>query len=111
MQPLPQLERCLALACDGRARLHVSGISLASYFVRAPTRGRKRADLQAELLFPEALHRQLGAKAARGVELAMDPAPFRGCAPPRPALPVATREWLAEAALQVGQAESFPLMW
>jgi len=111
MQPLPHLERCLALAYDGRGGLHVSGIALASYFVRAPTRGRRRADLQAELLFPESLRRQLGAKAAEAVALAMDPATFRGCPTPRPSLPVATREWLAEAALALGQAEGFPLMW
>src|SRR5438105_14726888 len=111
MQPLPQLERCLAICFDGRDERRASGISLGSYFVRAPTRGRRRAELQAELLFPEALRDRLGAAAGPAVERAMDASTWRTCSLPQPALPLATRQWLAEAALALGQAEGFPVMW
>src|SRR5207302_786968 len=106
MQPAPQLESVLRLAFDARDPAHPSGISLASYFVRAPTRGRRRSELERELLFPAALEID-----ERAVGIALDPASWRSCAAPRPTVPVATREWLAEAALALGRAEGFPAMW
>src|SRR5438067_1532943 len=60
MQPLPQLESCLRLAFEARDPLHPSGISLSSWFVRAPTRGRRRGELDAALLFPPELGARLG---------------------------------------------------
>ena len=51
--------------------------------------------MQAELLFPDVLQKRLP---QRAIGLAMNDASFRTCARPRPALPLATREWLAEAA-------------
>src|SRR5258708_40114453 len=45
------------------------------------------------------------------MKMAMDPATFRACPGPRPTVPIATREWLAEAALSLGKAEGVPLMW
>ncbi len=111
MQPLPQLESCLRLAFDGRDRQHVSGVSLSSWFVRAATRGRKRAAVDAALLFPDELRARLGPDASRAIALAMDPATWRASPSPRPAVPLATREWLAEAALALGQTEGFPLTW
>ena len=111
MEPLPQLESCLRLAFEARHERHPSGVWLASWFVRAPTRGRRRSDLDARLLFPPELRARLGADAERAVDLAMDPASWRSCPSPRPALPVATREWLAQAALALGKAEGFALTW
>jgi len=111
MEPLPQLESCLRLAFEAREERRPSGVSLASWFVRAPTRGRRRSDLDARLLFPPELRARLGADAERAVDLAMDPASWRSCPSPRPALPVATREWLAQAALALGKAEGFALTW
>src|SRR5207248_4963495 len=99
MQPLPQLESCLRLAFDARDPEHASGVSLASWFVRAPTRGRRRSDLDAALLFPPALRAR------------MDPASWRLCADPRATVPLATREWLAEAAMALGRTEGFDLTW
>src|SRR5204863_201658 len=103
MQPLPQLESCLRLAFDARDPEHASGVSLASWFVRAPTRGRRRSDLDAALLFPPALRARMGPKADRAIALAMDPASWRLCADPRATVPLATREWLAEAAMALGR--------
>ena len=99
MESLPQLESCLRLAFDAPDAEHASGVSLASWFVRAPTRGRRRSDLDAGLLFPTELRARLGEGADRAIALAMDPASWRTCAVPRPTVPLATREWLAEAAL------------
>src|SRR5437868_2428333 len=111
MQPLPHLESCLRLAFEARDSRHVSGVRLASYFARAPTRGRRRADLETDLLFPPAVRAQLGPSSARIIDLAMDADRYRACAGPRPTLPIATREWLAEAALALGKAEGPALMW
>ena len=111
MESLPQLESCLRLAFDARDAEHASGISLASWFVRAPTRGRRRTDLDASLLFPAELRARLGEGADRAIALAMEPASWRSCAAPRPSVPLATREWLAEAALALGKSEGFVLTW
>jgi len=111
MQPLPQLESCLRLAFDARDPQHASGVSLASWFVRAPTRGRRRSELDAALLFPPDLRARMGQKADRAIALAMDPASWRLCADPRATVPLATREWLAEAAMALGRAEGFDLTW
>src|SRR6202171_2549779 len=111
MESLPQLESCLRLAFDARDAEHASGISLASWFVRAPTRGRRRSDLDARLLFPAELRKRLGEGADRAIALAMEPASWRSCAAPRPTVPLATREWLAEAALALGKSEGFVLTW
>ena len=111
MQPLPQLESCLRLAFDARDPQHVSGVSLASWFVRAPTRGRRRSELDASLLFPVDLRARMGPKANAAITLAMDPASWRSCAAPRATVPLATREWLAEAAMALGRAEGFDLTW
>jgi hypothetical protein len=111
MQPLPHLATCLRLAFDARDPAHPSGISLASYFARAAVRGRKRSDLQPDLLFPGQVRARLGPSAAKAIALAMDAGSFRSCPAARPTVPLATREWLAEAALSLGRAEGFPLMW
>jgi hypothetical protein len=108
MHPLPHLQSCLRLAYEARDAQHASGVSLASYFARANTRGRKRSGLMADLLFPDALRAQLG---ARAIAQAMDEKSFRACAQARPAVPIATREWLSEAALSLGKAEGPALMW
>src|SRR5205085_10605296 len=97
MQPLPQLESCLRLAFDARDPEHASGVSLASWFVRAPTRGRRRSDLDAALLFPPALRARMGPKADRAIALAMAPAPWRLCAGARATVPRPTRRCAAEA--------------
>jgi hypothetical protein len=106
MQSLPQLEELLEAAFEAETETHPSGIALASYFARAPTRGRKRSDLDLDLLFPESL----GLPAA-AVGLAAEQASWRSCEKPRPTEPSASREWLAEAALTLGKAEGFALMW
>lgn len=111
MEPLPHLKSCLRLAFEARDAQHVSGVSLASYFSRAPTRGRRRSDLEPNLVFPASVRARMGPEAGRAVDLALDPATWRACAVPRPAEPVATREWLAEAALSLGKAEGRALMW
>ncbi len=111
MQPLPQLESCLRLAYDARDPSHPSGIALWSYFARAAVRGRKRSDLDPQLLFPPAVRARLGSRAEEVVEAAMDASSWRSCPAPRATVPLATREWLAEAALALGKAESFTLMW
>jgi hypothetical protein len=111
MQPLPQLESCLRLAFDARDPQHASGVSLASWFVRAPTRGRRRSELDPALLFPPDLRARMGPRAERAIALAMDPVSWRSCPAPRATVPLATREWLAEAALALGQAEGFDLTW
>src|SRR5437764_14362282 len=109
MQPLPQLESCLRFAFEARDPLHVSGVSLASWFVRAPTRGRRRSELDAALLFPPDLRMRMGPKADQAIALAMDPASWRCCADPRATVPLSTREWLAEAAMALGRAARFGL--
>src|SRR6266478_7236914 len=111
MESLPQLESCLRLAFDARDGEHASGVSLASWFVRAPTRGRRRSDLDARLLFPAELRARLGEGADRAIARAMEPGSWRSCAAPRPTVPLATREWLAEAALALGKSEGFALTW
>ena len=111
MQPLPQLESCLRLAFDARDPQHPSGVSLSSWFLRAPTRGRRRSDVDAGLLFSPELRARLGPDADRAIALAMDPSSWRVCASPRPTVPLATREWLAEAAVALGRTEGFDLTW
>src|SRR5438045_8667812 len=111
MQPLPQLESCLRFAFEAREPLHGSGGSLASWFVRAPRRGRRRSELDAVLLFPPDLRMRMGPKADQAIALAMDPASWRLCADPRATVPLATREWLAEAAMALGRTEGFDLTW
>jgi len=108
MQPLPHLEQCLRAAFDAKDERHPSGISLASYFLRAPTRGRRRADLQADLLFPDSVGARFGPEA---IALAMQPESWRGCPRPRPSVPLANREWLAQGALALGEAEGYVQMW
>jgi hypothetical protein len=108
MQPLPQLEQCLRLAFEAADPAHPSGISLGSYFVRAPTRGRRRSDLDAKLLFPETVAALLTPQA---IERALDASTWRTCPRPQEVIPVATREWLAKAALSLEQAEGLPAMW
>src|SRR4051794_36526765 len=111
MQPLPQLESCLRLAYDARDPAHPSGIALWSYFARAAVRGRKRSDLDPRLLFPPAIRTRLGPRAEEVIATAMDMSFYRSSSTARPTVPLATREWLAEAALALGKAESFTLMW
>src|SRR3989441_1207403 len=111
MQPLPQLESCLRLAFEARDPRHPSGISLASWFVRAPTRGRRRGELDAALLSPPERRAGLGPAAGAAIALAMDPGSWRSSASPRATIPVATREWLAEAAVALGRSEGFELAW
>jgi hypothetical protein len=106
MQPLPQLEELLRAAFEARTQDHPSGIALASYFARAPTRGRRRTDLDLGLLFPPSWDLP-----EEAIALATDPGSFRSCERPRPTEPIATREWLAEAALTLGKAEGFALTW
>lgn len=108
MQPLPQLEQCLRLAFDAADPRHPSGVSLGSYFVRAPTRGRRRSELDAQLLFPETVAAKVSPKA---IGRALDAATWRVCARPQAVIPVATREWLAKAALALEEAEGLPMMW
>ena len=108
---MPQLEACLRLSFEARDPQHPSGVSLASYFVRAKTRGRRRTGLEEEVLFPDPLRARLGRGAEEAIRRAMDPASYRACAGPRPVLPVATREWLAEAAVALGRTEGFELTW
>src|SRR5437763_209899 len=111
MQPLPHLESCLRSSYEARDERHPCGISLASYFVRAPTRGRRRSGVEAEALFPTALRDRLGSDASRAIALAMDPSSYRIDASPRATVPIATREWLAEAAQGLGNAEGYQLVW
>ena len=111
MQPLPHLESCLRPAFEARDPLHPCGVALSSWFVRAPTRGRRRSGLDAALLFPDELRARLGPGADRAIDQAMDPGAWRGSPAARPTVPLATREWLAEAALALGQGEGFPLTW
>jgi hypothetical protein len=105
MQPLPQLETLLKTAFDARTPLEPSGIALASYFSRAPTRGRRRSDLDLPLLFAQADLPQ------SAIDLAAEQASWKSCSDPRPLEPVATREWLSEAALSLGKAEGYALTW
>ena len=111
MQPLPHLESCLRASYEARDERHPCGISLASYFVRAPTRGRRRSGVEAETLFPPALYDRLGQNASRAIPSAMDPSMWRVDGSPRATVPVATREWLAEAAQGLGNAEGYELVW
>jgi hypothetical protein len=111
MLPLPHLEQSLQLAYEAGDARHPSGISLSSYFLRAATRGRRRAALQADLLFPDALRARLGPEAARAIESALEEESYRPCPRPRAAVPLRTREWLAEGALALGAAEGVAQMW
>ena len=111
MHPLPLLEACLRDAFDAADAAHRSGILLSSYFVRVPMRGRRRAELDPLLLFPPSLRADLGPRAGHAISMAMDRGTFRTCAAPRPTLPVASREWLAEAALALGKDEGFAVTW
>src|SRR5438067_295683 len=111
MQTLPHLETCLRASYEARDDRHPCGISLASYFVRAKTRGRRRSGVEAEVLFPPALRDRLGRDATKAIPAAMDPSSWRVDASPRATIPVATREWLAEAALGLGNAEGYALVW
>src|ERR1051325_823951 len=108
MHPLPQLEQCLRLAFESGDPRHPSGISLGSYFVRAPTRGRRRSELDAQLLFPETVAARATQK---GIARALDAATWRMCPQPQAVVPVATREWLAKAVMALEQAEGLPMMW
>src|SRR5436309_2819323 len=83
MQPLPELETCLRLAFEARDEAHPCGTSLSSYFVRAPTRGRRRAGLEPELLFPAAVAAQLGGPESLPMRLALDPESFRAHSSPK----------------------------
>jgi len=112
MQPMPQLESCLRLSFEARdGERHPSGVLLASYFLRARTRGRRRTELDPSLLFPPAVRARLGPAPERVIARAMDPGTYRACAGPLPAIPVATREWLGQAALALGKREGFDVMW
>src|SRR4051812_38587927 len=111
MEPLPQLESCLRASFEKRDERHPSGISLPSYFVRAAMRGRRRSQPETRLLFCADLRARLGPSADEAIRLATDPAAFRACAMPRAAVPLATREWLADAALELGRAEGFEVTW
>src|SRR5207253_4389130 len=102
MERLPKMESCLRLAYEARGGAQVCGIALASYFSRAPTRGRRRSDLDPELVFSRPVRDRLGSKAAHAIGMAGDPAAWRACEIARPTVPIATREWLAEAALALG---------
>src|SRR3954469_25487194 len=111
MQQLPHLESCLRASYEARDERHPCGISLPSYFVRAPTRGRRRSGVEAEALFPPALRDRLGNGASRAIPVAMDPSSWRVDRAPRATVPIATREWLAEAAQGLGNAEGYHLVW
>jgi hypothetical protein len=111
MQLLPQLEHSLRLAFAAGDGAHPSGVLYATYFLRAPTRGRRRSELAEAPLFSEAFRARLGARAAEAIERAMDAQSYRGCPRPRALVPVATREWLARGALALAEAEGYPLMW
>src|SRR4051812_23710027 len=111
MQPLPHLESCPRASYEARDERHPCGISLASYFVRAPTRGRRRSGVEAEALFPPALRDRLGTAGSRSIPLAMNPANWRVDSAPRATVPIATREWLAEAVQGLGNAEGHDLVW
>jgi hypothetical protein len=112
MEAMPQLESCLRLSFEaGDGQRYPSGVLLASYFVRAPTRGRRRTELDPDVLFPPAVRARLGPVPDRVIALAMDPATYRSCAGPLPTIPLATREWLGRAALALGEGEGFDLVW
>jgi len=111
MERLPNLESCLRLAYEARGGVNLSGIALASYFSRAPTRGRRRSDLEPELIFSRAVRDRLGPGADRAIRLVGQPETWRACERAQPAVPIATREWLAEAALALGRAEGRAVMW
>ncbi len=108
MQPLPQLEQCLRVAFEAGDARHPSGVSLASYFLRAPTRGRRRSELDGQLLFPPPLAARLSGEARAR---ALDPGSWRTCREPQSVVPLATREWLAKAALALEKAEGPTAMW
>src|SRR3954469_812141 len=119
MERLPKLELCLRVAYEGRAGAQPRGngvarpcgIALASYFPRAPTRGRRRSELELDLIFPRAVRERIGPEAERVIEAVKDPALWRVCKDVRPMVPTATREWLAEGALALGREESPAAMW
>src|SRR4051812_35428547 len=111
MEPLPNLESCLRLAYEGRGGAHPCGISLSSYFSRAPTRGRRRSELEPDLVFSPSVRDRLGPKSNEAVGLVVRQDSWRACGQARPTVPTATREWLAEAALALGRAEGAAVMW
>ena len=111
MERLPKLELCLRLAFEGRAVAQPCGLALASYFPRAPTRGRRRSELELDLIFPKAVRERIGPEAGRVIESVKDRALWRVCKDVRPMVPTATREWLAEGALALGREESPAAMW
>jgi hypothetical protein len=111
MEPLPQLESCVRASFEKGDARHPSGISLPSYFVRAATRGRRRSQPDTGLLFGAELRARLGPSAHEAIRLATDPSAFRVCAAPRATVPLATREWLADGALELGRAEGFEVTW
>lgn len=107
MERLPHLEESLRLAYEARDEAHAAGVALSSYFARAKTRGRRRSEIDGELVFPPSLRARLGP----ALEVALDAGSWRACASARPADPIATRHWLAEGALALGKAEGPALMW
>src|SRR4051812_13765811 len=111
MERLPKLESCLRLAYEGRAEAQPCGIALATFFPRAPTRGRRGRQLSEELVFPQPVRDRIGAGADRILAVVKDPAGWRVCKDVRPMVPTATREWLAEGALALGREESPAAMW
>lgn len=111
MERLPNLESCLRLAYEARTSAHPCGIALASYFSRAPTRGRRRSELEPELVFSRPVRDRLGPQADAVIAEVGRPQAWRACGQARPTVPIATREWLAEAALALGRAEGPGVMW
>jgi hypothetical protein len=53
----------------------------------------------------------MGPDADRAIPLAMDASCWRVDGSPRPTVPIATREWLAEAVRDLGNAEGYDLVW
>src|SRR4051812_50201188 len=103
MERLAKLESCLRLAYEGGAEAQPRGtalaqpcgIALASYFPRAPTRGRRRSELELDLIFPRAARERIGPEAERVIEAVKDPSLWRVCKDGRSMVPTATREGLA----------------
>jgi len=111
MERLPNLESCLRLAYEARGGAHACGIALASYFSRAPTRGRRRSDLEPELVFSRSVRDRLGPDAGGAIDLVGRTDRWQACEQATPTVPIATREWLAEAALALGRAQGPAVMW
>src|SRR5262249_46938537 len=111
MERLPNLESCLRLAYEARGSAHPCGISLATFFSRAPTRGRRRSELEPELVFSPSVRDALGTRSNEVIGAVVRQHSGRACGQARPTVPTATREWLAEAALALGRAEGAAVMW